>query len=333
MNENRLNTLDRQLDFSELLPGDILVFSAEKDDVLSLAISYLTDSDVSHTGLYLGLNDKREALFAEEVALGIKSFIMSPNLNGRKAYVQRLKEVSDLNPVLHTAKLLLRESKPCDWTFLILLSLILLYKKIPNYKYPESLVTKILLVAASAMDEYLHRNQDSKKRLMICSQFVSSCFEEASKRNPKYKLDFLEEQFLNTSSWEPNLIMKVLSEIHNTSGMVEFNAVEFEDTYSDIESEIVLWLKKQKKKTILLEQNTLFDFNNDFIAAVILFSDKWYELRFGESSLSSIDKLNRNAVDYNHSLFVTPADLKINVKTLDSLGWLSFDRFDDLTLC
>jgi len=330
MNESQFITDERQLEFSELLPGDILVFRAEKEDAVSLAISYLTDSDVSHSGIYLGLNNKGEAFFADEGALGLRPYIMKPNLKGQPVYVRRLKDICDIKPVLLKAQSYLHDTIPCDWTSLVLLALILLYKKIPVYKYPEKIITKVLLVAASAIDEYLSQKNNTEKELMICSQFVFCCFEEASKLEAKYKLDLYEDRyFKSSSSKEPNLIRRIFNEIHKSSRVIEFNAVEFEDTYSDIESEIALWVKLQRKKTFLLENKRTFELHNDLIAAVILFSDKWYELRFGERSLSSFEKLNRNAVDYNRSLFITPADLKLHMKNLDPLGWIPFDRMDE----
>ncbi len=167
--------MERPLLLEDLNQGDILVFKGDNSDWISKAIMVLTNSDVSHAALYYG-----RSLIADEGLVGMKTHVVEDCPDGYQIYVRRLADNTlSMKPVVDAASAYLLEDNPYSMPNLVLLGLLLLYKKFVPTSLQEELVTAFLRKVTAELADFINGHLYPGKHPMICSQFVFQCYEDA----------------------------------------------------------------------------------------------------------------------------------------------------------
>jgi len=160
-------------------PGDVVVFKVDEDELLSVIIGYLTDSDVSHAALIY-----EDGNFVEMGPRGIAKTCANVYANA-EVYHYRHSKQTDMAKVIKAAKHYLDKDVPYDYPSLVILAGLLIYHKqkyTPKYK---TIVDFILGIACWSLDELLKKIGGKKNGAMMCSQLVYQCFRDAGH---KYRL-------------------------------------------------------------------------------------------------------------------------------------------------
>jgi hypothetical protein len=297
----------------DFMEGDILLFKVDLSDPntewISKAIALLTNSDVSHAALYMG-----ESTISDEGLSGLACHAISDadpaagpdhtssaDKEPRPVYVRRLTTPECKKPVIDAAKQYILCDEPYDKPALVLLGLILLYRDCPLHLLPVDLVTRILAMAASIIDECINRICHPGKKPMVCSQYVFQCYVSAG---AEYQLSIHND----CSSNRLPLIDHVHNVVKNSPEewqQISFHAERYDET---IGSEFVKALQAADLSQPASVSSAEID--KDLIRSVLHFSDKLHSLWHGsDNTMSTIEKLSSN-MDAK-SLFVTPADLKL----------------------
>lgn len=321
MNEIKVNDLKK---------GDILLFKGDKEEWISLAIMLFTDSDVSHAALYLDDNS-----IADEGLAGLGKHTISDDPNGFFVYVNRLSEnVPSMDPVIEAAAKYIIEGEPYCKSSLILLAMIILYKKFTPPSPAKKIISKIFIRASERIVEIINKRMYPGKTPMICSQFVFQCYEDCGRPyNLKIKNGSVYLKSKNehtTSSFETkavkdnssesildNLIKSYTAEKRPLIGLSSLIPVESDEslaqqlveTFSNIEA----------------VQSTTADNLSDqeFNAAALKLCNA---LALYHGSISS-DTINTLSLLKQHSsYFVTPADLKSHCMNVTTIGTASIHR-------
>jgi V8-like Glu-specific endopeptidase len=155
-----------------LEPGDVLLYNGT--GILSDAIKYFTNSDVSHVALYLG-GDGR-GLIGEAVDAGVIRDAPEQSFPGHNwVVVHRLRDKRDMTPVLNRGNYYLDKKLQYAYPQLVFLGILLLTKKLR----PSGILGKMIQAVSVAASEALNRFLESGKELMICSEFVYRAYDEA----------------------------------------------------------------------------------------------------------------------------------------------------------
>ncbi|HWJ94746.1 MAG TPA: trypsin-like peptidase domain-containing protein, partial [Telluria sp.] len=156
----------------QLEAGDVLLYSGT--GILSEGIKFFTNSDVSHAALYLG---GQGGLIGEAVDAGVVPRPPSVSFPGHEwVVVHRLPARRDMAPVLQRADFYLKQGLRYAYPQLVLLGILLLVKRVR----PSGVLGKMLQAVFIAAADTLNRFVDSGRDLMICSEFVYRCFDEAT---------------------------------------------------------------------------------------------------------------------------------------------------------
>ena len=312
----------------DFLPGDILLFKVDvsnpNTEWISKAIAFLTNSDVSHAALYLGEN-----LLSDEGLSGLACHKITDDSAddpaARPTYVRRLETPIDKGPVLNSAKQYIKNNEPYDTPALVLLGLILLYRKFPIHLLPVDFVTKVLAIAAAKIDEYIASRLHPGKKPMVCSQYVFQCYEDGG---ADYQLQLALRNALPENSYTLiDHVHKIVSSAPDQWDSQLQAAITPTDAYDEkYMSELV-----EKMKTIDFSQampaSAVLD--KEIIQSVLHFSSKVYTLfHQDETALTTVEKLSINTD--KKALFVTPADLKL-CTNLNDIGDAILYRDDEVT--
>lgn len=181
------------LNVSKLKAGDIMSFDGERDengklDPLSHLIMILTDSEVSHGGLYI---QEDPPAMADAALSGLHAHLVADKGNPlRPVHICRLKMADqlDLTPVIEAAEKYLKDDLVYPMPDLILLGMILVYKNVSHVSLKQKVIIGLLKIITAKIKSILEDKKYEGKHPMICSEFVYQCYLDASKKDPRLKL-------------------------------------------------------------------------------------------------------------------------------------------------
>lgn len=311
----------------DFLPGDILLFKVDvsnpNTEWISKAIAFLTNSDVSHAALYMGNN-----LLSDEGLSGLACHKINDDSAddpaARPTYVRRLETPIDKEPVLNSAKQYIKNNEPYDTPALVLLGLILIYRKLPIHLLPVDFVTKVLAIAAAKIDEYIASRLHPGKKPMVCSQYVFQCYEDGGE---DYQLQVRLFNTLPENSYTLiDHVHKIVSNAPDQWGSQVQTTLTPAYTYDEESMSALV----EKMKTIDFSQAmpTSVELDKEIIQSVLHFSNKVYTLfHQDETELTTVEKLS--ITTDKKALFVTPADLKL-CANLNDIGDAIIYRDDNV---
>jgi hypothetical protein len=159
----------------QLQAGDVLLYNGR--GLLSDAIKFFTDSDVSHVALFMGGPDG--GTIGEAVGAGVIRDSRDQSFPGHNwVMVHRLRAGRDLAPVIARAGFYLDQGLKYAYPQLVFLAILLLVKRLR----PSGVLGKMVQSVTMAASEALNRFIESGRDLMICSEFVYRAFDEAAGR-------------------------------------------------------------------------------------------------------------------------------------------------------
>lgn len=160
-------------------PGDVLLFSYEKDDFTSSMIAFLTDSSVSHAAIGYATSPCR---IVEETPPQVCVNDAAERFQGRTITVRRLKDPTlSTQPLIVAADAHLNRLDPYSDAGLYLLGIVLISKKFVPKVGQERTLEKLLDLCCVAITAFLDGRKDPGKLPMTCSHFVSQCYADAAK--------------------------------------------------------------------------------------------------------------------------------------------------------
>lgn len=165
----------KEINLNDLQVGDILVFPAPEDSALSQAIALLTDSSVSHGAL---LSEVGERYIVAETAT--KGLAYNPLPKDESPYVLRYK-LSDAQreELLHVVQAYISEGNDYGYADLIMLGLLLLFKKFSKKTLTNKILYQLLIVISIPLQKVIQKYLTESKHPMVCSQFVAQCYTDA----------------------------------------------------------------------------------------------------------------------------------------------------------
>lgn len=156
----------------QLEAGDVLLYNGTS--LLSEAIKFFTNSDVSHAGIFLG--GPAGGLVGEAVSAGVIRDARDQSFAGHNwVMVHRLRATTNLGPVIARANFYLDQSVKYAYPQLVFLAILLLVKRVR----PSGMLGRMVSAVTTAAAEALNRFLESGQNLMICSEFVYRAFDEA----------------------------------------------------------------------------------------------------------------------------------------------------------
>lgn len=161
--------------------GDVLLFRGSS--FISRAIRFFDGADVNHAAIVVD----HEQL-AEAAGSGLRLFGIDESLrSNERTYVCRLKLSDSLAPVVEVADRYVSQRLPYAYQQILLLGLLSLTRRLP---IESRIFRKVLRTILDQAARVLNGLLDSGNELMICSEFVYRCFDEAASGEPDpYRLD------------------------------------------------------------------------------------------------------------------------------------------------
>lgn len=171
---------------SDILPGDIILFEGD-DSSIDEAIRLLSGSAITHAALCY-----REGVLADAGPTGIALHSLTDAPGDKDARVIHLRRLpvaaQSPQPVLDAASQVLSEHDSFDYSGMVLVGLLLLYKK----EAPSSWVSRCALAflkrLAKRLDQLIQELAHPSQHPMFCSEFVFTCFQNAANKDPAYGL-------------------------------------------------------------------------------------------------------------------------------------------------
>lgn len=190
------NTTQKDID---IIPGDIFIFKTD-ESYLSKCIAKLTDSDVTHAAMvYKVPNKYYNGKLVEMNAKGISktSFrINKSNIDkeGREAYHIRLKPTPNSNDktLVTVADKYVEESDKYDFTLLIFLSSLLVYKELKHTSATANIASTILNFTNQLLSDFIN-DEDCSDKYQTCSQLVYQIFWDSGAKYMLHTKPFLSE--------------------------------------------------------------------------------------------------------------------------------------------
>lgn len=311
------------MQIKDLEPGDVLLFSAEEGSFLSWAITFLTDSPVSHAAIFY---DKDAGTLVEESPPQIRTMDAKERFGNRTITVRRIHNRSDLSmiPVLEAASDYRNELEPYALGNLYMVALLLLYKKFSPDTWKQKITIKILKKLTAEIVEYVNRHKYEGKLPMVCSQFVTQCFEDAG---PQYRLQFAHRILLRSTPGGGHLVDRILEHAAKGGGpshrFTTANLLNAPiDRLSDSEEELCKALKGAFDGPAETEEAELHE---ELIEAVHQFSQAHFLMRTGVSSDLKADQAGPVhpailQLKEDENIFIAPGDLLNNCTNLETVG-------------
>lgn len=341
--KDELNTVKLE----QLLPGDILVFQTIQGDTLDEIITSLThDSDVSHGAVFV---QQKDFVLADSGAAGLHAHAMSYKKKKkddvpRVIFVMRHDKAGKdgILPVSKIAEDYVKQNLPYPFSDLILLGLILLFKKeVKDGLICQAVLDFLVWLAAEIKTKIEKRDG---KHTMICSSFVYQCYMDAADqgKNPDLRLNVKNgdagiDKFplLGSAPISPNSLLGML----NT--YVQRNGSEFK---KNLFANGMLPRKKRVRKIdvilknlhpVLTKQNneafTLQSSENLDMFMQILGAVK--DVVWGFSSLvrDGVPDFDTAMEDIakQWAMFITPNDLRYHLTNAKCIGQMTVYRDND----
>lgn len=321
------------LNVSKLKAGDIMTFDGERDeqgnlDPLSHLIMILTDSEVSHGGLFIQENPPA---MADAALSGLHAHLVADKGDPlRPVHICRLKMADqlDLAPVIEAAEKYLKDDLVYPMPDLILLGMILVYKNVSHVSLKQKVIIGLLKIITAKIKSILEDKKYEGKHPMICSEFVYQCYLDASKKDPRLKL-ILKNADLQLSLRHRTSITLLDHYIDYRFSQQKFFASNeepiekslFENVNEDIEENESQLIQMAIKG--IHDKDRLFGENESLSLAVQNFLIAEQELR--GKPIHSFKSLIDNAKE-QQAFFVTPNDLLCHISNADNLGKLDIYR-------
>ncbi len=324
------------LNVSKLKAGDIMTFEGERNedgklDPLSHLIMILTDSEVSHAGLFI---QEDPPAMADAALSGLHAHLVADKGDPlRPVHICRLKMADqlDLTPVIEAAEKYLKDDLVYPMPDLILLGMILVYKNVSHVSLKQKVIIGLLKIITAKIKSILEDKKYEGKHPMICSEFVYQCYLDASKKDPRLKLILknadlqlslrhrtsitLLDHFINYHTSQQDILR-----YSDDKTQIHFNNTFNDDIYQS-ESTLI-----QEAIDGIDHGEKLFRENEELSLAVQNFLIVEQELR--GKPIDSFKNLIDNAKD-QQAFFVTPNDLFCHISNADYLGKLDIYRNSD----
>lgn len=321
-----MSTIEKTVTLNDLKDGDVLVMQGPQswknmslNLALDKAIMWLTNSDVCHGALYYGVLDNMHYLIDDGMK-GVGQHSMTQGEGEALTwYVRRPTGVENLQPVLEVANKYKNSSTAYDWELLVMLGMLLLYKKMtPNTLYYRYLL-KVLQKIVVTIDNETHGDDT---RYFVCSQFVAMCFSEAGEQ---FALDVVNGSFqANANSQSMSLIDHCIDNSNKVSADGVLEAESVEPLTADDIKQLIEAYEQSSDQSETLESMSLasvVNVSDDFLG--LFFTINGSAMGLEKSQWDSPEKRFALAKKYQDD-FVTPADLKSHCKNLDEIGMISF---------
>lgn len=291
--------------------GDILLFEAPQDSLLSRCIAALTNSTVSHAAVFCG-NGK----IIEMGSSGIMENKIQIGDEGQKAYSMRLSSHPASGPIVSNAKKYLEQEIKYDYVSLFILCGLIIYREHrPTEKWQKT-ANLALRLGLKKLDQLLNRQlKKDKKPVMMCSQLAYQSYLDSGKDyRIKFNQSLLQGQDKGTMDAQPR-IADLLDEMSNS---VELDLVQQAETVTEISNDK---LAKKMLNAFEDEQNT-----NDQMDQAAAWSPQVLNLakQFLDTAEKWLEKINPDIP--LESLFVTPADLLEHSSNLEQVAELAVKR-------
>lgn len=154
----------------EIQPGDVLLFHGHS--FVSWAIRWFDGTDVNHAAIALDVDTMGEA-----VGSGLRADPIDPAIKDNdRTYVRRLPSGPGMAPVVVKANEFLSNGVPYAYQELMLLAVLSLSRRLPTTNLMlRAIIRTTLDKAAELLNSLVDRGRD----LMICSEYVYRCYDEA----------------------------------------------------------------------------------------------------------------------------------------------------------
>lgn len=325
---------------NELRAGDVILFPPHKGDFIAQAIAFLTDGEVNHAALCYP-DDKGELKIAESILKD--GLVLDPFAEHiEEEYplrICRMNGISDMTPVLDSAKKYLEEKNAYPNFNLGLLGLLLVFKKFSPHTWQNAIVYKFCVIVSQKLMELVRNIRHHNEHPMSCSQFVAQCFTDAG---PAYDLDFdkLVINFNNTNNTitraENNSQMSAIDILGNANDN-DLCCNELNDASSESEDDMYILsnfiqvIKEQEHNAILTtrcpnQTNNLNNISlNKINAVTINIINSLYEIIQGYPAKNAKEAMIFLQSSTARNYFVSPQDILINCpKSLTHIGNLSY---------
>lgn len=289
---------------NKLKTGDILVFKVN-EEWISKAISWLTETDVSHCAMML--NDRRMVEMGPDgiVVSDIKTF------GGEGSLLLRLSSKQESAPLGEAAQAYIDSKTRYDFPALAILGGLIIYRKFrPTPKF-VAITDLILRAACVALDEMIQRVVLRKPgKALVCSQLVYQIYQDCGH---KYRL-----------------------QIHG--GFLQHKGTDSKDGYFCIAD-----LADQGEAMEAIPGNNVSVLSQEELARELCNALKEQELGGGDhytaADLKGLPSLAKSFLELTrklleaaksdlpiNSLFITPGDIAYHSENLDLVGKLDIKR-------
>lgn len=314
----------KKLSFNDLLPGDVLVMHADRAKSISHLdmhqletelILLLTDSDVSHGAIYYGGDTDHFLIDDGRKGVG-KHLLTVAGENPAKWYVRRLKTESNLRPVLARADYYNTQKTAYDWELLILIALLLVFKKVtPDTAYYQSILLFLKKVVVT-LDQVTH-NPDTD--YFICSQFVATCYAQAGEN---YQLNVKNGSLQSSLKTDETSLIELFTESEHSKNTSISN--ERETSVTEQPDLVDLHIAISKHQRLTDHQAPDESLKSSLNSTLMELFQHFLRLHQHTFNLQTEDFNNpekvRSVINKLSVDFVTPADLKSNCTNLEDIG-------------
>lgn len=338
---NNTLTETQYINLDQLLPGDILTFKGNRDDVLSRLIMDLTNgSDVSHGAIFV---QKKDFVLAESGESGIHAHMMKMcTEGGSEVYVLRHKDAGTegILPATDVAKQYVLRNLPYPFSDLIFLGLILLYKNNAKKNLLSRAVVDLMCLIAAELKKRIEEKKGPGFHTLVCSSYVYQCYLEASQNQPNLKLNvkngdigFGEHHLLFRNATPSNTLLDLFEDyVKQDNGEFKnrFNARRtlkqakklrpVEAILKDLEME----LSVKTEENLPMLRSIDLEIVKDFIDAVGDVIEAVSSLISDHENLT-LEEMIENARK-QQAMFITPNDLRYHLTNADYIGLLRVTR-------
>lgn len=307
------------MQFSDLRPGDVLLFDTEPGVVIDDLIVLMTGSNVTHAALYSDIPGVLADAYPPTIALHAISY----DPKGRIIHVRRRGDGTwPMQPVTDAAKAYVDAQEPYDMPGLVMLGLLLLYKHTHSLStVSQDLVFAILKRVAQRLDELVAKG----KHPMVCSEYVFQCFTDASAKDPRYALE-IEGGDLQAAQEGLSLLEKAASMPRKPSTAATDSLLASAHPLTQKSDEELVKLLRDALKQDLQSEGNGDPLSHHLVEIIHTIADIFHRNASADEKSGIADAitfLRRQA-----AFFVTPGDLLSHCPSLTDLGTLNVHRED-----
>lgn len=274
--------------------GDILLFEAPQESLLSRCIAALTNSTVSHAAVFCG-NGK----IIEMGSSGIMANKIKFEAGSQNTYAMRLAKSPDPAPIVTNAEKYLKQEVNYDYVSLFILCGLIIYREHHPTEKWQKVANLAMRIGLKKLDQLLNQQfKKGSKPVMMCSQLAYQCYLDSGKNyRIKFKQSLLQDQD-RVSANGSACIADLLGELPNS-----------EEVDTAFETKPVVEISNDKLAKKMLEALDEEQNTNDQLDQVATWSPEVLNLakQFLDTAEKWLEKINPDIP--LESLFVTPADL------------------------